>query len=79
MGLKLSDNYYYDVIRKNIKKFRKEKGFTQIRLAEEAELSPDYICEIESLKKQKTFSIAALGRIAEALDIDIINFFEELI
>ena len=79
MGLKLSDNYYYDVIRKNIKKFRKEKGFTQIRLAEEAELSPDYICEIESLKKQKSFSIAALGRIAEALDIDIINFFEELI
>ena len=58
MGLKLSDNYYYDVIRKNIKKFRKEKGFTQIRLAEEAELSPDYICEIESLKKQKSFSIA---------------------
>ena len=77
MGLKLSDNYYYDVIRKNIKKFRKEKGFTQIRLAEEAELSPDYICEIESLKKQKSFSIATLGRISEALNVEITRFFEE--
>ena len=77
MGLKLSDNYYYDVIRKNIKKFRKEKGFTQLRLAEEAELSHDYICEIESMKKQKSFSIATLGRISEALNVEITKFFEE--
>lgn len=77
MGLKLSDNHYYDVIRKNIKKFRKEKGFTQQKLADEAELSSDYICEIESLKKQKSFSIATLGRISEALDIEITKFFEE--
>ena len=47
MGLKLNDNYYYDIIRKNIRKYRKEKGFTQQKLADEAELSPDYICEIE--------------------------------
>ena len=77
MGLKLSNNYYYDVIRKNIKKFRKEKGFTQLRLAEETELSPDYICEIESQKKQKSFSIATLGRISEALNVEITRFFEE--
>lgn len=77
MGLKLNDNYYYDIIRKNIRKYRKEKGFTQQKLADEAELSSDYICEIESTKKQKSFSIAALGRISEALDIKITRFFEE--
>lgn len=77
MESKLNDNYYYDVIRKNIRKFRKEKGFTQQQLAEKADLSSDYICEIESLKKQKSFSIATLGRISEALKIEITRFFEE--
>ena len=77
MESKLNDNYYYDVIRKNIRKFRKEKGFTQQQLAEKADLSSDYICEIESLKKQKSFSIATLGRISEALKVEITRFFEE--
>lgn len=77
MALKKNDNYYYDIIRKNIRKFRKEKGYTQQRLADEALLSMDYVCEIESIKKQKSFSIATLGRIAEALEIDIRRFFEE--
>ncbi len=77
MESKLNDNYYYDVIRKNIRKFRKEKGFTQQQLAEKADLSSDYICEIESLKKQKYFSIATLGRISEALKVEITRFFEE--
>ncbi len=72
-----TDNYYYDVIRINIRKFRKEKGYTQARLANEADLSVDYISEIESLRKKKSFSIATLGRIADVLDIKIENFFKE--
>ena len=72
-----TDNYYYDVIRINIRKFRKEKGYTQARLANEADLSVDYISEIESLRKKKSFSIATLGRIADALDVKIENFFKE--
>ncbi len=70
-----SNDYYYNVIRKNIKKYRKEKHFTQQRLAEEADLSVDYICEIESLKKNKSFSIVTLGRIADVLEVDIKEFF----
>jgi len=69
------NNYYYDVIRKNIKKYRKEKNLTQQELADKADLSVDYICEIESLKKNKSFSIVTLGRIADVLEIDIKNFF----
>lgn len=72
-----TDNYYYDVIRKNIRKYRKEKGYTQAKLANESDLSVDYITEIESLRKNKSFSIATLGRIADALDIKIENFFKE--
>ena len=72
-----TDNYYYDVIRINIRKYRKEKGYTQARLANEADLSVDYISEIESLRKKKSFSIATLGRIADVLDIKIENFFKE--
>lgn len=69
------NDYYYDVIRKNIKKYRKEKKLTQQELADKADLSVDYICEIESLKKNKSFSIVTLGRIADVLEIDIKNFF----
>lgn len=70
-----SDMYYYDIVRKNIKKYRKEKGFTQQRLADEADMSIDYLAEIESVKRRKTFSLATLGRIADVLEVDIRNFF----
>ena len=46
-------------------------------LGEECELSLDYISEIESLKRRKSFSLAALGRIADTLEIDIKEFFNK--
>ncbi len=76
MPLKHPDTYYYDIVRKNIKKYRKEKGYTLQKLSEEAEMSMDYLAEIESEKRKKSFSLAMLGRIAEVLDIDIAKFFE---
>lgn len=72
-----SDMYYYDIVRKNIRKYRKEKGYTQQRLSEEADISMDYLAEIESNKRKKSFSIAVLGRIADGLDVDIKLFFED--
>ena len=71
-----SDMYYYDIVRKNIRKYRKEKGFTQQRLADEADMSIDYLAEIESVKRRKTFSLATLSRIADVLEVDIRDFFE---
>ncbi len=70
-----ASDHYYNIIRKNIKKYRKEKHFTQQQLADAADLSVDYICEIESLTKNKSFSIVTLGRIADVLEIDIRDFF----
>lgn len=48
---------------------------TQRELAEKVDLSVDYICEIESVKKAKSFSIITLGRIADVLKVDIRDFF----
>lgn len=78
MSVKLNnDNYYYDILRKNIRKYRKLKKYTQQQLADLTFLSVDYICEIESLKKKKSFSIVTLGRIADAMEIDIREFFDK--
>ena len=81
MALKIqeknNDTYYYDIVRKNIKKYRKEKGYTLQRLAEEADMSIDYLAEIESERRKKSFSLAILGRIADVLNVDIVNFFKD--
>lgn len=71
-----NDTYYYDTVRKNIRKYRKEKGYTQAKLAEDADISLDYLAEIESDKRKKSFSLAVLGRIADTLKVDIKNFFD---
>ena len=71
------NGYYYDIIRKNIKRIRKEKCLAQQQLAEMTDLSVDYIGEIESPTKNKSFSIITLGRIADVLDTDIRDFFQK--
>ena len=72
-----TDDYYYDIAKTNIKKYRKEKGLTQQNLADMVGLTRDYIQAIESNNRKKYFTIATLGRIADALDIPIQNFFEK--
>ncbi len=72
------DNHYYDIVRVNIRRYRKEKNYTQQKLADLSHLSIDYISEIESIKRKKSFSLATLGRIADALEIDIRDFFKPI-
>ena len=67
--------YYYAIIRKNIRKYRLERKLTQQDLADMTEISREYICDIENEHRNKHITIALLGRIAEALNVDIINFF----
>ena len=69
------DEYYYKIIRKNIKYFRLQKGLTQQELADMTELSREYICDIENESRNKHLTIAVLGRIADAMEIHIVNFF----
>lgn len=70
------DNYYYNIIRENIKKYREIKGLTQQQLADKAGISMNYIAKIESKKMQRGFTIVVLGRIADALEVNIEKLFD---
>ena len=66
----------YNVIGKNIKKYRKLKGITQRELAESLLLSDSFIAKLESVTKQN-LSIDTLELIANKLDTPITSFFDE--
>ena len=71
------DYYYYDIVRKNIKKYRKIAGITQQELADRIGVSMHYISQIESANPNKYFTLVVIGRIADALDIDIRLLFDK--
>lgn len=73
----IDDEYYYTMIRHNIKKFRNKIGITQQDLADMTGISREYICDVENENRNKHITISLLGRIAEVLEIDIANFFKE--
>ncbi len=72
-----NDYYYYDIVRKNIKKYRKLANLTQQELADRIDVSMHYISQIESAKPYKYFTLIVIGRIADALEIDITRLFEK--
>lgn len=65
----------YNVIGKNIKKYRMKKGLKQRELAESLYLSDSFIAKLESVTHQ-TISIDTLEDIAEVLECDIRDFFD---
>lgn len=70
------ENYIYEVISKNVKKYRKLKGWTQEKLAEEINYSLSFISGIESSYHQ-TFSLGAIWRISRALGVDFAKLCED--
>lgn len=71
------DKNIKETIAKNIKKYRKEKGYTQEQLALYTDRSFEFIRRIESDKGKRGFSVETLWRIATVLDEPIDNFFKE--
>ena len=67
----------YDTVRMNIKKYRQAKGMTQQDLADASYLSHGYIREIESTHMGCTFSLDAVEKIANGLEINFKLLFEE--
>jgi len=61
----------YGIIRHNIKKYRLMRNMTQAELAEKADLTHDYVRQIESNKVANTFSVQTLYDISIALDVDM--------
>ena len=66
----------YNIIGKNIKKYRMNKGLTQHMLAQNLYLSDSFIAKLES-KTRQTISIDTLEQIADILDVDIKVFFDK--
>ena len=60
-----------------MKRMRKAKNLTQQDLADLTDISREYICDIENEHRNKHLTIAVLGRIADALNIDVRELFNK--
>ena len=72
---KNDENYIYYVIGQNLKKWRKQKGFTQEKLAEASNYNLSFIGNLESSKVFQTISVGSLYHLAKILNIDISELF----
>lgn len=71
------DANIYDTIRKNIRKYRKEKNITSMQLAEMVDLSHDFIRQIQSDKAQYNFSVDTFYRISVALGVSLDDLIQK--
>lgn len=70
------ENYVYDFVGKNVRKYRKQKGWTQKKLAEESRYSKQFISNIENNVHQ-TFSLGTLWKLAQVLEVDLSDLCKE--
>lgn len=70
-------DYYYLLVRKNIKGYRLKANLTQQELAENTGFTYQYIRDLESLKLTRRPRLDTLVIIANALNIDIKQLLEE--
>ena len=62
---------FYNVIRKNVKKYRVQQGMTAAQLAEKAGLGHAYLRQIESEKDRHHVSLISLYKISVALHVSM--------
>jgi len=67
----------YDTIRRNIKKYRKERKMTAAALSELVDISHDFMRQIESEKTAYNFSVNTLYKISVALDVSLDDLIRE--
>lgn len=70
------ENYVYYYVGKNIRKYRKRKGWTQEKLASATHYSKQFISNIEN-ETYQTFSLGTLWKIALALEVDMYELVME--
>lgn len=78
MGCKVRNYDIYEIISRNIKKYRILANITQEELAEKANYSYQFIRRIEASKTKKTFSLDTLITLTNALNINIVDLFKEV-
>ena len=75
----MNDENLYYVVAQNINKYRKQKGWTQVKLAMESNISVDYLKKIETKSGcDKQFSLDTIQKIAKALNIEVKELFNKL-
>ena len=65
------DNDIYGTIKKNIRKYRLERGMTSEELSQLVDLSHDYVRQLQSTKTKRGFSVETLYRISIALNVSL--------
>ena len=75
---KNDENYIQYVIGQNLKKLRKDKGFTQEKLAEASNYALSFIGNLESDKVFQTISVGSLYHLSKVLGIHITELFQDL-
>ena len=68
----------YRVIGANIKNYIEQSKLTQVQLDEQAKISISYLSKIEASGCDKSLSISVLNQIANALGVEISEFFKEV-
>ncbi len=66
------------LVRKNIKRYRKLRGMTAEQLADKTGYTYQYVRDLECYKIDKTPTLEALGKFANALEIDIKQLFDDV-
>lgn len=70
---------FLDLISKNVVKIRKEKGFSQLKLATEMGYSSaSYVGRMEIRKNNEHFNLIQLFKISKVLKVPISIFFEPI-
>ena len=72
------ENYIYYLVGQNLKKTRKSKNISVVKLAQMTNYSQAFINNNERKNYHQTFSRGTIWRFAHVLNVDIKNFFEEL-
>ena len=72
-----TNNSRFKLISKNIKKYRAQNKLTQRELADKVGISLSYLTKIEAANCNKSFSLHVLFDIADALGVDIKDFFDK--
>ncbi len=70
------ENYVYDFVGKNIRKYRKKKGWTQKELAEKSRYSKQFISNMENNVHQ-TFSLGTIWKLSQVLEVQLSDLCEE--
>ena len=72
-----TEDYFYELFRLNLRRYRKALGVTQDELAKRTSLDKSTIGRIESPKIKSHFTIFTIGKIADALGVSVVKLFND--